>query len=323
MQQRETKKTIPYSWGEEVYFLYTSKPGRKILTQNDYRIIRIFTTDKNFQTAEYPYCIIRNTTTSDDKEYWIVQAIRGDIEIFGYIKNKEHTIGASFTKEKIQQYFLTDIRGDFEEVFDQVQNYIETNLEILRMWNFIENIHQNYPVFNKVRDAFSLKNKIEVYSAATGIEADLGGNLLSLSVDMIASSKDIEITTLHSDLQNEAYDYGPKFSRGKVVYFKKEGVKKIYISGTSSINQKGESVFCNSPKENVAYVLDCVENLLKKTQSDLDKVVMSIIYCQDERHHKAFLSLYKKRQWNFPYMPLFVNICRPDLSFEMECIAWS
>lgn len=324
MQQSETKHSIQYPWGEEKFFLFSSAPNLEALIQEDYRIIRIFTTDKHVHTNQYPFCILGNITNSDDKKYWLIQAIKGDIKSFHYIKNKEQIIGAQFISDQTQQCFLTGIQGRERSVFAQLETYIPSDQQIVRMWNFMENIDQNYVAFNTSRDGFFQKHDITDYPAATGIETYLGGEELSVSIDAVTGSLEaLEITTLQSDLQNEACDYGPKFSRGKVVHFKKEGIRKIYISGTSSVDKEGQSIFCNEPKENVTYVLECVEHLLKKTKSDFHNIVMSIVYCKDKAHYEAFLALYKKRHWDFPYMPLFVNICRRNLSFEIECVAWS
>lgn len=318
------QKEIHYSWGKESIYLFSHPPDLKKLEEQNNKIVRIFSTDLNFSSTDHPLICIGNTTVlTKHPHHFLIQAVKGNIQNFTYLKQGNKTIGASFKIDGIQHSTISGIKGSINEVFSSLPTYLKNkNGSIIRSWNFIENIHQNYHKFNEARNIFFQNKKINDYPAATGIEADLGGAKFNLSLDAISGPPEkLQITTLHSDLQMEAYNYGPKFSRGKVIYFKKEGIKKIYISGTSSVNQQGKSVFCNNPEKNAAYVLRCVEHILEKEGSDIGRIVMSLIYCKDKEHYEEFLKIYKTRQCKFPYIPLFVNICRKDLFFEMECIA--
>lgn len=318
-------RSIKFTWGEETYFLFSGHIDLEKIETQDYKIIRIFSTDLNFSNPKYPFCSFGHTKIiSNPLRFFYVQAIKGDIQNFHYVKNvQQEVVGVHFETRSVKQTMLSGLGGRFDEVFQNISLFLPAPNQIVRCWHFIETIHQNYTPFNLARDRFFSKKGITApYPAATGIEADLKTGPLNVCLDSITGPSDqLEITTLGSDLQKEADTYGPKFSRGKVLHFKKEGLRKIYISGTSSIDQGGRSVFCHEPEQNVSYVLDCVDHLLKKANSSFQEIVMSIIYSQDQEHYQAFLKIYKKKQWEFPILPLFVNICRKNLSFEMECLA--
>jgi len=228
--------------------------------------------------------------------------------------------------------YLTGIEGEGNSFAEQAKyayqeiDYLlsKSNFkshDIFRFWNFIELIEKNYDIFNEIRKSYFQLHDIQNFPAATGIESSLINSKISLCAEGTDTAEAIQIKTLNSNLQNEASDYGPQFSRGKVLEFLDEGIKKIYISGTSNVGKNGESVFFENSDKNVKYVFECVEHLLKKESAELNDIVFSIVYSKTEEHFNVFQALYKKNNWNFPYIPLFTNICRENFFFEIECMA--
>ncbi len=241
-------------------------------------------------------------------------------QLTGGLNTKEidgRKIGTIFETENERQLYLCGFQ-DYESVDEVLKSQNFSPQDLFRHWNFIEDINHNYEGFNQLRDAYFQKHKITDFPAATGIEADLEGQKLSLNFEGIQSNE-VEIKDLKSDLQPDASSYGPKFSRGKVLTFSQ--FKKVYISGTSSVDWDGKSIFQDDPERNVDYVLDCVGHLLQKEGTDFNDIVFSIVYCKNEKYFDIFLQIYKSKNWRFPFIPLCVNICREDLFFEMECVA--
>ena len=72
-------------------------------------------------------------------------------------------------------------------------------------------------------------------------------------------------------------EYGPKFSRGKILDFENDKVKKIYVSGTSSVDKKGKSALIGDYDKNIDYVISCVEHLLKNSNTG-SKILLCLEY---------------------------------------------
>jgi len=222
--------------------------------------------------------------------------------------------------------------GGFESEIEQAYEMLEKIMarygfspkDAYRFWIYMKNIKKNYTALNKVRDKYFRKNKIRDYPASTGIEADLVGHRrisISLEALKISCRRDIAIQRLRSKLQCEASAYGPKFSRGKVVHFERDKVKKVYISGTSSVCKDGSSAKKDDYTKNVEYVISCVCHLLVNSGSGFENIVMSRIYAKNVKVQKIFEKVYLEKGWIFPYNFLKTNVCRENLIFEIECIA--
>lgn len=205
---------------------------------------------------------------------------------------------------------IDDILGRYGFIADNVVRY----------WNYLENIANTYQGFNLARDAHFARHGITQYPAATGIESYFPGRqLVSLSLEAIAGLVDVRV--LQSDVQGEASEYGPRFSRGMVVDDHRRQLRKIYISGTSHLGPNGSSIVSAQPTNDVSHTMEAIQHLLFKEGAGFDDIAWSIVYCKDRSAYQSFLSLYDSNGWQFPYLPVFVNICRPELRFEMECFA--
>lgn len=194
---------------------------------------------------------------------------------------------------------------------------------VVRYWNYLKDIAGTYQDLNQARDAHFARHGITRYPAATGIESLLSaGQLASLSLEAIRPINGaIDVRVLRSDVQGEAPEYGPRFSRGMVVDDHGRQLRKIYISGTSHLGRDGSSIVSGHPTDHVSHTMAAVEHLLQKGGATLDDIAWSIVYCKDRSAYESFRSLYDSHGWQFPHLPVFVNICRPELRFEMECFA--
>jgi enamine deaminase RidA (YjgF/YER057c/UK114 family) len=280
-----------------------------------------------------------------------IVAIKGKFSDFEYIEfnkkivgvlfkvpGREHLYisGLEFKKTNIRIGFRVETKRIYECIDDILTRYKFSPQNVYRFWNCMENILgnniTNYALFNEVRDEYFEKHGIADYPAATGIEAALPKEQnINLSLESVKAkkNKDVYSKTLHSDFQCEAWEYkkykawkyGPKFSRAKLLVFKKDKIKKVYVSGTSNVDWKGCSILLEDNEKNINYVVSCVEHLLKKSGVSLDNVVSSRLYFKNYGLYKTFLKIYRKKKWKFPYNSLFANICRENFFFEMECVA--
>ena len=127
---------------------------------------------------------------------------------------------------------------------------------------------------------------------------------------------------------NEAYDYDKPvpFSRGTRVDIK--GITMLFISGTASVNERGESVHPGDIKAQARRMLDNVTELLKAEGATWHDIARTTIYLKHMEEHYHDLALVRADYFaeqgitEYPASTCVqAAICRPELLVEMEAIA--
>jgi enamine deaminase RidA (YjgF/YER057c/UK114 family) len=292
--------------------------------------------------CSYPNVAIGNSTgkRGEKNNALSIMAVKGDLKEFKYLRCGKKIVGTYFSTSDCEFLYLTGISGLIKNpksnnftgetltIYKKIQQILAAHnfsvKNVHRFWNYMENISKNYSAFNEARGKFFKENGVIDFPVATGIQARLlNKQHINISLEALKLKKNsgITIESIQSDLQCEPTLYGPKFSRAKLLKFKKDGVAKMYISGTSSVNKQGKSVLQENPEKNIRYVVSSVEHLLKKSKMSLNDIATARVYCKNEEILKYFEKLQKENSWEFPYSTLVTNICRSNLLFEMECIA--
>ena len=96
----------------------------------------------------------------------------------------------------------------------------------------------------------------------------------------------------------------------------------LYISGTASVDEKGDTVHLDDIEKQVERMLLNVRELLKPHDSTFSDVVQVITYLKHAEYLPTFMEIWKK--WGLAGLPnTFVEagVCRPDLLCELEAIA--
>ena len=118
---------------------------------------------------------------------------------------------------------------------------------------------------------------------------------------------------------NPTYEYGVSFERGTYVDYGDR--RQVFISGTASIDNKGEIMYPRDIRLQTARMWDNVEALLAEAGCTYEHVGQMIVYLRDEADYEVVKDLYDDR---FPHTPkVFVHaaVCRPGWLIEMECMA--
>lgn len=126
---------------------------------------------------------------------------------------------------------------------------------------------------------------------------------------------------------NEAYDYASKvaFVRGMRVDL--DNAVMLFISGTSSVNEKGESVHFGDMKAQTRRTFTNIKALLESEGADWHDVVRTTCYIADMRFYDEFNEVRNAFYSEEGLDPLPAStaiearICRPDLLVEIEAIA--
>ena len=126
---------------------------------------------------------------------------------------------------------------------------------------------------------------------------------------------------------NEAYDYEKPvaFSRGMRVEL--GPATMLLISGTSSVNEEGESIHVGDVYQQTMRTFTNIKALLESEGADWHDVVRTTCYLADMRNYDEFNRARNEfyRQERLDPLPastcIGALICRPNLAVEIEAIA--
>ena len=118
---------------------------------------------------------------------------------------------------------------------------------------------------------------------------------------------------------NKTYEYGVTFERGTLMEYGDRG--HVFISGTASINNKGEVVHVGDVESQTHRMWENVETLLAEGGMTYDDVMQIIVYLRDMADYERISRLFEERFPNTPHVITLAPVCRPTWLIEMECIA--
>ena len=95
----------------------------------------------------------------------------------------------------------------------------------------------------------------------------------------------------------------------------------IFISGTASINNRGEVVHVGDIRQQTLRMWENVEALLKEGEMDYSNVMHLVVYLRDTGDYEVVSRMFRERFPNIPTVFTLAPVCRPTWLIEMECIA--
>lgn len=196
----------------------------------------------------------------------------------------------------------------------------------VRTWFYVRDVDTQYAGMVRAR----LENFIEQgltsethYIASTGI-GGLPANrdaIIQLDTYALTGMQPEQMTYLYGlSHLNPTIEYGVTFERGTLLRFGDRA--HAYISGTASIDNKGEVVHLGDIVEQTRRMWENVEVLLAEAEMSIEANVMQIIvYLRDISDYKTVRNLFGERYPNIPIVFTLAPVCRPEWLIEMECIA--
>ena len=194
----------------------------------------------------------------------------------------------------------------------------------IRTWFFVQNVDVNYAGVVKARnEVFVTQNLTEKthYISSTGIGGRHADPKVSVQMDAYAVDgiKPGQVHFLYAPTHlNPTYEYGVSFERGTYVDYGDR--RQVFISGTASINNKGEVVHPGNIRRQTERMWENVEALLKEAGCTFADLGQMIVYLRDMADYAVVKEMYDMR---FPATPkVFVHapVCRPGWLIEMECM---
>lgn len=212
-----------------------------------------------------------------------------------------------------------------EAVLQQMDEALQENgftfSHVFRTWFYNDDILSWYGDFNAVRNRFFAEKKIfdGLMPASTGIG---GGNAASaaLIAGLLAlkpKSQAVQVAEVPSPFQSSAADYGSSFSRAAEVCFPQH--RRIYVSGTASIDEAGKTVFTGDCEAQVKQTMEVVGAILRSRGMDWADVTRALAYFK-RAEDAPLLAQYRKDHGLAPF-PVIVaenDVCRDELLFEIE-----
>ena len=195
----------------------------------------------------------------------------------------------------------------------------------IRTWFFVQNVDVNYAGVVKARnEIFATQNLTSQthFIASTGIAGRHADYRVSVLMDAYAVDgiKQEQVHYLYAPTYlNPTYEYGVSFERGTYVEYGDR--RQVFISGTASINNKGEVMYPGDIRCQTLRMWENVEVLLAEAECTFDHVVHLLVYLRDIADYIVVKEMFEERFPNLPKVYLQAPVCRPGWLIEMECMA--
>jgi enamine deaminase RidA (YjgF/YER057c/UK114 family) len=118
---------------------------------------------------------------------------------------------------------------------------------------------------------------------------------------------------------NRTIEYGVTFERATLMQYGDRN--HVYISGTASINHKGEVMHVGNVQQQTLRMWENVETLLNEGGMSYDDVMQIIVYLRDSADYEMVKRMFEEKYPDIPTVFTLAPVCRPTWLVEMECMA--
>ena len=195
----------------------------------------------------------------------------------------------------------------------------------IRTWFFVQNVDVNYAGVVKARnEVFLTQNLTEKthFIASTGIAGRHAHPdvLVQMDAYAVGGLQQEQIHYLYAPTHlNPTYEYGVSFERGTYVDYGDR--RQVFISGTASINNRGEIMYPGDIRQQTLRMWETVETLLAEAECTYEHVGHLLIYLRDIADYAVVCDMFEERFPHIPKVYLQAPVCRPGWLIEMECMA--
>lgn len=218
------------------------------------------------------------------------------------------------------------MRHLFNQYVKQLRDEDATLIDnCLRTWIFVQNVDVNYAGVVRARNDVFRRQRLTPethFIASTGINgrSERWGELVQMDTYAIKGIEPSDVQYLHApEFLNSTIEYGVAFERGTAVRLNDR--RYVFISGTASINNRGEVVYVGDINKQTERMLTNVEALLADARCDFSRVAQMIVYLRDTGDYEVVKRIFERRFPNTPRVITLAPVCRPQWLIEMECIA--
>lgn len=197
----------------------------------------------------------------------------------------------------------------------------------IRTWFFVRDVDTQYAGMVKARRDFFTEKGLTAdthYIASTGIGGSPADTkaLVQLGCYAVTGFQPQQLRYLYAPTHlNRTSDYGVTFERGTLMTYTDR--KHIFISGTASIDNKGQVVHVGDIVKQTHRMWENVETLLAEGGMTFGDVMQIIVYLRDTADYETVRRMFEEKFPDTPYVITLAPVCRPTWLIEMECIAVS
>lgn len=195
----------------------------------------------------------------------------------------------------------------------------------VRTWFFVDDVDFNYSGVVKGRNEVFGRSGLTPEShfiASTGICGRPSNPSARVAFDAysVEGIHPEQITYLKaSTYLNPTYEYGVAFERGTAIDYADR--LHVLISGTASINNKGEILHPGDITAQTLRMLENVGALLSEAGCSTDHLTHAIVYLRDPADYTVVSRILDERLPSVPKVILLAPVCRSGWLVEMECSA--
>ena len=236
---------------------------------------------------------------------------------------RHYWVGGAFNRAATSEYQTRLLLNDY--VMQLLEQGYTLADNCVRTWFFVQNVDVNYGGVVKARkEVFLTQNLTENthYIASTGIGGRHADPKVLVQMDSyaIGGLQPGQVKYLYAPTHlNPTYEYGVSFERGTYVDYGDR--RQVFISGTASINNKGEIMYPGDIRQQTLRMWENVETLLKEAECTFEHVAHLLVYLRDIADYTIVREMFEERFPNIPKVFLLAPVCRPGWLVEMECMA--
>ena len=215
------------------------------------------------------------------------------------------------------------ILASYEEMLKQFDATLAQHC--IRTWFFVRDVDTQYAGMVRARRDNFVEQGLTPqthYIASTGIgggPADTKA-LIQLGTYALTGFQPEQQRYLYAKTHlNPTYEYGVTFERGTRMEYGDRS--HIFISGTASINNRGEVVHIGDIRRQTLRMWENVEALLSEGDMDFSDVAHLVVYLRDTADYEVVCNMFRDRFPDIPTVITLAPVCRPTWLIEMECVA--
>ena len=212
-------------------------------------------------------------------------------------------------------------------IYIDILKYFQATLEknCVRTWFFVRDVDTQYGGLVKSRRECFVEQGLTPethYIASTGIGGTPSDPKALVQLDSYA------MTGFEPEQQrylyglshlNRTIEYGVTFERATLMQYGDRN--HVYISGTASINNKGEVMHVGNVQQQTLRMWENVETLLNEGGMSYDDVMQIIVYLRDSADYEMVKRMFEQKFPQIPTVFTLAPVCRPTWLIEMECMA--
>ncbi|MDR2498445.1 MAG: hypothetical protein LBD28_03285 [Tannerellaceae bacterium] len=210
---------------------------------------------------------------------------------------------------------------------DRLLKQLNMNLanDCMRTWIYVKDIDCDYGAMVGGRNRYFKAHNLSPdthFIASTGIGGggDAAGKRLGFDFYAVGSLPPAAVQYLHAPTHlNPTHQYGVAFERGVRIGY--ADISHIFISGTASINNRGECINSGNTIRQLDRVFENIDNLLRDASANLSHIASMTIYLRDIADASIARNYIDNRFPTVPALIVLARVCRPQWLVEVECIA--